>query len=92
MKSPIPSPVAGHGSLPEASRRLCPEGLLPLLALPWSNPYLCATGHEIADEDLKRLTPLQHEHIKMLGNFPFTLPCELAAGQRRPLRGLGDRA
>jgi TnpA family transposase len=54
--------------------------------------YLRATGHEITDEDLKRLSPLQHEHIKMLGNFPFTLPHELAAGQRRQLRGLGDRA
>jgi TnpA family transposase len=52
--------------------------------------YLRATGHEIADEDLERLSPLLHEHIKMLGNFPFTLPHELAAGQRRPLRGLGD--
>jgi TnpA family transposase len=46
--------------------------------------YLCATGHEIADEDLERLSPLLHEHIKMLGNFPFTLPRDLAAGQRRP--------
>jgi hypothetical protein len=42
--------------------------------------YLRATGHEIADEDLKRDSPLQHEHIKMLGNFPFTLPHEIAAG------------
>ncbi len=54
--------------------------------------HLRATGHEITDEDLKRLSPLQHEHIKMLGNFPFTLPHELAAGQRRQLRGLGNRA
>jgi TnpA family transposase len=54
--------------------------------------YLRATGHEITDQDLKRLSPLQHEHIKMLGNFPFVLPDELAAGQRRRLRGLGDRA
>jgi TnpA family transposase len=54
--------------------------------------HLRATDHEIADEDLRRLSPLQHEHIKLLGNFPFTLPHELAAGQRRQLRGLGDRA
>ncbi|MGH2969421.1 MAG: Tn3 family transposase, partial [Solirubrobacteraceae bacterium] len=54
--------------------------------------HLRATGHQITHEDLKRLSPLQHEHIKMLGNFPFTLPHELAAGQRRQLRGLGDRA
>ena len=54
--------------------------------------YLRATGHEISDEDLQRLSPLQYEHIKMLGNFPFTLPAELAAGQRRQLRGLAESA
>jgi hypothetical protein len=26
----------------------------------------------------------------MLGNVPFTLPAELAAGRRRQLRGLGE--
>jgi hypothetical protein len=45
--------------------------------------HLRATGHEFIDKDLQRVSPLQHEHIKMLGNFPFTLPHELAAGQRR---------
>ena len=54
--------------------------------------HLRATGDQITDDDLKRLSPLQHEHIKMLGNFPFTLPQELTAGQRRQLRGLGDPA
>jgi hypothetical protein len=54
--------------------------------------YLRATGHEITDEDLQRLSPLQYEHIKMLGNFPFTLPAELAGGQRRQLRGLAGSA
>jgi hypothetical protein len=53
---------------------------------------LRATGHDIADEDVERLSPLQHVHIKMLGNFPFTLPHQLAAGQRRQLRGLGEAA
>jgi hypothetical protein len=28
----------------------------------------------------------------MLSNFPLTLPAELAAGQRRPLRQLGTSA
>ncbi len=54
--------------------------------------HLRASGRQITHEDLKRLSPLQHEHIKMLGNFPFTLPDEVAAGQRRELRGLGDPA
>ena len=30
---------------------------------------LRATGHQITDENLRRLSPLQHEHIKMLGHF-----------------------
>ena len=37
----------------------------------------------------KTSSPLQHEHILMLGTFPFTLPHELADGQRRRLR-IGD--
>ncbi len=53
---------------------------------------LRATGHQITDEDLWRLSPLQHEHIKMLGHFPFTLPHELADGYRRQLRELGQAA
>jgi TnpA family transposase len=53
---------------------------------------LRATGHEITDEDLRRLSPLQHEHIKMLGHFPFTLPQDLTAGARRQLRQLGQAA
>ena len=54
--------------------------------------HLRATGHDITDEDRQRVSPLQHEHIKMLGNFPFTLPAELAAGKRRQLRGLAASA
>ena len=54
--------------------------------------HLRATGHEITDEDVQRLSPLQYEHIKMLGNFPFTLPAELAGGQRRQLRGFAEFA
>jgi TnpA family transposase len=53
---------------------------------------LRAAGHPITNEDLRRLSPLQHEHIKMLGHFPFTLPHELADGRRRPLRELGRAA
>ena len=50
--------------------------------------HLRATGREPTDEDLARLSPLQHEHTKMLGTFHFALPAELLAGQRRPLRDL----
>jgi TnpA family transposase len=52
--------------------------------------HLRAGGREILDEHLARLSPLQHEHVLMLGTFPFTLPAELAAGRRRELR-TGDR-
>jgi len=51
--------------------------------------HLRRSGRKISDEHLARLSPLQHEHILMLGTFPFTLPHELADGQRRRLR-IGD--
>jgi hypothetical protein len=41
---------------------------------------------------LEALEVAGHEHIKMLGHFPFTLPHELAAGARRQLRELGQAA
>ena len=53
---------------------------------------LRATGREIADEALRRLSPLQHEHIEVLGRFPFTLPQDLTAGARERLRELGQAA
>ena len=46
---------------------------------------LRATGHQITDEDLRRLSPLQHEHIKMLGHLTFTFPHQLVDGHRRHL-------
>ena len=39
-----------------------------------------------APYDVARLSPLQHEHINMLGRYDFTLPESIAAGQLRPLR------
>lgn len=53
--------------------------------------HLRRNGREINDEHLARPSPLQHEHVLMLGTFPFTLPRELAAGQRRQLR-IGERS
>jgi hypothetical protein len=53
--------------------------------------HLRTSGHEINDDHLARLSPLQHEHVLMLGTFPFTLPHELAPGQRRALRTVDDR-
>jgi TnpA family transposase len=48
--------------------------------------HLRAGGREINDEHLARLSPLQLDHVLMLGTFPFTLPQELAGGRRRALR------
>jgi hypothetical protein len=48
--------------------------------------HLRHSGREISDEHLAPLSPLQHEHVLVLGTFPFTLPHELAAGQRRQSR------
>jgi Tn3 transposase DDE domain len=53
--------------------------------------HLRRDGREISDEHLARLSPLQYEHVLMLGTFPFTLPHELAADRRRALR-IGDGA
>ncbi len=36
--------------------------------------------------DLARLSPLLHEHTKMLGTFHFALPESLTTGKRRALR------
>jgi hypothetical protein len=54
--------------------------------------HLTAGGHQIPEDDRRRLSPLAHEHIKLLGDFPFTLPHQLGDGQRRPLRQLGNPA
>ncbi len=51
--------------------------------------HLRSNGREISEEHLARLSPLQYEHVLMLGTFAFTLPHELVAGRRRQLRG-GD--
>jgi hypothetical protein len=63
----------------------------------WNTQYmddainrLRASGRGVLNEHLARLSPLQDEHVLMLGTFPFTLPAELAAGRRRELR-TGDR-
>ena len=48
--------------------------------------YLRASGMEIRDEDVKRLTPLGFEHIRFLGRYDFTLKVKTEVGGLRPLR------
>ena len=51
---------------------------------------LRVTGRVIADEVLRRLSPLQYEHIEVLGCFPFIPAADLTGGARRQLRELGQ--
>jgi TnpA family transposase len=48
--------------------------------------FLKATGLEVQNEDVARLSPLLHRHINMLGRYHFELPPELLRGQMRSLR------
>jgi hypothetical protein len=41
--------------------------------------HLTAGGHHIPEDDLRRLSPLAHEHIKLLGDFPFSSPCPISS-------------
>ncbi|MEU2159308.1 Tn3 family transposase [Streptomyces sp. NPDC019396] len=66
-------------------------GLVLNACVPWNSVYLQemvnqlrAEGHHISDADLARLSPLGHDHIRMIGRFHFRLSPELAAGKLRP--------
>ena len=48
--------------------------------------HLRASGMEIRDEDIRRLTPLGYDHIRLLGRYDFTLRERPEAGGLRPLR------
>jgi hypothetical protein len=47
-------------------------------------------GYLVKDEDVARLSPLQHEHINMLGRYSFSVPDAVAKGALRSLRNPGD--
>ncbi|GAA4602377.1 hypothetical protein GCM10023195_07170 [Actinoallomurus liliacearum] len=58
----------------------------------WTTRYLDAAvdqlraeGHEIAGEDVARLSPLKHRNLNVLGRYSFTVTVP-AAGALRPLR------
>jgi len=68
-------------------------GLVVNMIVLWNTMYmnkaidhLKATGMEIRDEDIKRLTPLGFEHIRFLGRYDFTLKTRTEVGGLRPLR------
>nr|WP_185094825.1 Tn3 family transposase [Streptomyces sp. PanSC19] len=47
-----------------------------------------AEGHELQDEDIARLSPLEHRNLNLLGRYSFTASTP-AAGNLRPLRDPG---
>jgi TnpA family transposase len=68
-------------------------GLVLNIIVLWNTLYmeaalnqLRAAGYPVQDEDVARLSPLQHEHINMLGRYFFAIPDAVAQGELRPLR------
>lgn len=60
----------------------------------WTTKYidaavaqLRAEGHEIRDEDIARLSPLEHRNLNLLGRYTFPASTP-GAGALRPLRDL----
>jgi TnpA family transposase len=72
-------------------------GLVLNMIVLWNTIYmdaalnqLRAEGYLVNDEDVARLSPLQHEHINMLGRYSFSVPEAVARGELRPLRDSTD--
>ena len=68
-------------------------GLVLNMIVLWNTLYIEAAlkqlrqeGYLVNDEDVARLSPLQHEHINMLGRYSFLVPDAVAKGELRPLR------
>ncbi len=72
-------------------------GLVLNMLVIWNTRYMAAaleairaSGQEVRDGDVARLSPLMRGHINMLGRYHFTLPDELRRGALRPLRNPDD--
>ena len=68
-------------------------GLVVNVIVLWNTIYmdaaldqLRASGFDVRDEDVARLSPLGFDHINMLGRYAFVLPEKVARGELRPLR------
>jgi hypothetical protein len=68
-------------------------GLVLNMIVLWNTIYMEAaldqlrvSGYPVKNEDVARLSPLQHEHINMLGRYSFSVPEAVAKGELRPLR------
>ena len=47
--------------------------------------HLKKKGFEVTQEDLSRISPLQHEHINFMGHYSFTIADEIYQGKLRSL-------
>ncbi len=72
-------------------------GLVLNMIVLWNTLYIEAAleklrleGYLVKDEDVARLSPLQHEHINMLGRYSFSVPDAVAKGELRSLRNPSD--
>jgi TnpA family transposase len=72
-------------------------GLVVNIIVLWNTLYMEAAlrqlrteGIEVKEEDVKRLSPLGHEHINVLGRYSFILPESVANGQLRQLTHHND--
>ena len=68
-------------------------GLMVNVIVLWNTLYmnkalehLKVGGMKLRDEDIRRLTPLGYDHIRLLGRYDFTLREKPEAGGLRPLR------
>ena len=48
--------------------------------------HLRASGMAVREEDVKRLTPLWYDHIRLTGRYEFTLTAKPEVGGLRPLQ------
>jgi hypothetical protein len=68
-------------------------GLVVNMIVLWNTLYmgkaiehLRATGVAVHEEDVKRLTPLWYEHIRLTGRYEFMLTAQPEVGGLRPLQ------
>ena len=67
-------------------------GLVTNAVVLWNTIYMQAAldhlqseGMEIRQQDLARLSPLQHKHVNVLGRYSFALAEPIAKAELRPL-------
>ncbi|WP_133138078.1 Tn3 family transposase [Legionella rowbothamii] len=72
-------------------------GLVTNAVVLWNTIYMNAARNHleqksivIQEEDEVRLSPLQHEHINVLGHYSFTLNDAIMKGQLRPFNKLAE--